>query len=509
MRREAEYIQRADPDKVRKYGQFFTDDSIAGFMAKWIGCDAHTVLDPALGNSVFFRLIRQYNPLCTMVGYEIDPAILDFFGNPTGCSVKCCDYMLDDWDRKYDAIICNPPYNRFQAIDNRDLILETVRKKTGIPISGYTNQAILFLIKSIYQMSECGRVAYIVPSEFLNSAYGTAVKELMRAQRLLRALINFKKDTGIFYQATTTCCILLLDKEPKEKAEFINVAGIGELRALAVGTKRLSPYSRLVDYKDLNAEDKWKKYLYFDLPETHQNLVPVKTYCTISRSIATGANRFFCFNQSKIMETQIPQRFFSKCIRKSADVQGSVLTDQEMERLAGQNKYVYLLDTNQCDDANLSRYLEEAKGKKIDQKYLLKGRNPWFSMEEKPIAPIWISSACREKIKVIRNLAQVKTLTTFHSVFVNPEFSQWTDIIFCYLLTPTGQHLLKKNRKELGGGLTKFQPRDLNDALMIHLQEMSLSDISAVRMIYNELSRKESPKLLDALDDIFSAYINK
>ena len=74
----------------------------------------------------------------------------------------------------------------------------------------------------------------------------------------------------------------------------------------------------------------------------------------------------------------------------------------------------------------------------INKKYLLSCRSPWYSMEQKPIAPIWVSTACRDGLKFIRNLANVNSLTTFHSVFINEPYEKDINVIFCYFLTHSG-----------------------------------------------------------------------
>ncbi|HHV27979.1 MAG TPA: SAM-dependent DNA methyltransferase, partial [Tissierellia bacterium] len=78
MKRENMYYRTTNAEKVKALGQYFTPDVIAEFMAKWVSRDATTVLDPAAGNHIFFRKVRQANPYCQFYGYEIDPEIAMF-----------------------------------------------------------------------------------------------------------------------------------------------------------------------------------------------------------------------------------------------------------------------------------------------------------------------------------------------------------------------------------------------------------------------------------------------
>ena len=150
MNKEKDYSEKVGTKHIRALGQYFTNYRVAEFMCMWACEGAKTMLDPAAGNSVFLCCTQKLNPECTRTGYEIDKTILDYFGNPSSSRILNNDYLLNDWDSYYDAIVCNPPYNRFQAVGNRDTIIEEIFRHTGIRYSGYTNLYILFLIIIIF-----------------------------------------------------------------------------------------------------------------------------------------------------------------------------------------------------------------------------------------------------------------------------------------------------------------------------------------------------------------------
>ena len=128
-------------------------------------------------------------------------------------------------------------------------------------------------------------------------------------------------------------------------------------------------------------------------------------------------------------------------------------------------------------------------------------------MEQKPIAPIWVSTACRDGLKFIRNLANVSSLTTFHSVFINEPFEKDINIIFCYFLTPIAQSILRENRKELGNGLEKFQPNDLKTAKMLDITLLSADDYERINLIYYNMIDNYNSTQIDELNEIFSSYL--
>lgn len=505
MKKEMAYTQGVEAEHIKSYGQYFTKYEVADFMCSWACSNAGTMLDPAVGNSVFLKYTRKHNANCKLTGYEIDAGILNYFGNPVRADIIQGDYLLNDWESKYDAIVCNPPYNRFQAVGNREEILEAIYEHTGERYSGYTNLYILFLLKSIYQLSDRGRLAYIIPSEFMNSKYGTAIKQLLIDKKMLRAIINFQNDREMFFNATTTCCIILLDKEEKEQVSFYNLQSVEELTLDLLADH--NSHAIRVDYGQLTASEKWRSLIHQEDAADFRNLVPVSRFCSVSRGLATGANDFFCFSRKKAKEKEIPEHCLQRCICRSADVKTPFFTSGDYDKLANANKTVYLLDISQKDYEAVKEYIQEGLSAGVDKKFLTSRRKPWYSMEQKAAAPIWVSSACREGLKFVRNLAGAKSLTTFHSVFMNSEFTDEVDVIFSYFLTPAAQTILRENRKELGNGLEKFQPNDLNTANMLDISILTEDDRTKITDIYKEMVLNYKPSHIEELNAIFLSYL--
>lgn len=506
---EMTYSNTISQEHIKKFGQYFTDERIAEFMVKWACKDAKNALDPAVGNSIFLKKIMENYKNCILEGYEIDKKILDFFGNPAKANIHNSDYLTNDWDKKYDAIVCNPPYNKFQSIDNRKEIIEKIFNNTGIRFSSYSNLYIYFLLKSIYQLSTQGKLAYIIPTEFLNSKYGEQIKEILIEKRLINAIINFENDSELFYNATTTSCILLLDKSIKSEIKFYNLKAIDELNII---NEELSSekYCIKVKYESIRAKEKWRCYLKHENNNSsnrYKNIKKISEFCSVKRGIATGDNAFFCLSKSKMEKYKIPIQSVSNCICKSADISNPIFQKSDFDTLKEKDKTVFLLDINENEEEMIKDYISIGIKEGVNKKYLPANRKKWYIMEKKDIAPIWVSSACRDKIKFIRNLTNSKSLTTFHSIFVNKNYEKDTDLIFCYFLTPIAQSLINDNRKELGNGLNKFQPNDLNSANMLDLDIITKDDKQNILNIYGDMKRAYNYNQIEKINDIIAKYV--
>lgn len=508
MELEKKYTAQADPKKLKLLGQYFTPKAIAKFMAAWATDGRKRLLDPAVGNGVFFNEALKINPKLNVEGFEIDKEILDYFNPSEKDRVQICDFLESGWNEKYDAIICNPPYNRFQRLKNRQALFENFKKETGLNVSGYTNQYILFLIKSIYQMSDNGRLAFIIPSEFLNSKYGSDVKQLLLDQQLLKAIVSFDSNVGVFNNAVTTSCIVLLDKQPKSSAFFIKLNGMNELEELQLDSNGVSlPKERTVDYSVLKNIDKWRSLLNNETQQQYRHTVELNKYAKVTRGIATGDNKYFLFTKNMIKALDIPIDQFDKVIAKSADIQGPKFKQSEYRRLVDSNKMIYLFNPTEIDDSGVAAYLKKGVQEGVSSKYLCSHRTPWYRAESKAVAPIWISQASRNGLKIIRNETQFNNLTTFHSLRMHKEYEHLTNVFFCYLLTPLAQNIILQNKKEMGNGLIKYQPNDLNYSEVADLDLLTDVDINKINKIYKTINSKNRSLKIEEIENIFSKYL--
>lgn len=230
--------------------------------------------------------------------------------------------MFNDWENHYDGIICNPPYFKFHDYNNKE-ILQEIETKLGLKLNGFTNLYPLFFLKSAEQLTPNGRAAYIVPSEFLNSDYGKLVKTHLIKNRMLRYIIIFDFEENVFDDALTTSSILLFANDnEKSEVEFIRVKTPDELFALESNLESYpTNQSKIaVPFSSLNPEIKWRAYYQKQNALKFKNLVPFSNFGKVVRGIATGANDYFVFNQSKAKQFDIDEKYLLPCITKSVDV---------------------------------------------------------------------------------------------------------------------------------------------------------------------------------------------
>ena len=484
---EKDYIKKVDINHRKKFAQFFTPIPIADFMAEWVIHDIPynaTILDPAFGLGVFYRSTNMIVPDIAFTGFDIDEtiyniALRNFSISSSRLSLINENYLTSSWEEKYNGIICNPPYLKFHDYDNSSLI-PLVNKKLGIHLNGFTNIYTLFLLKSIIQLKDGGRLAYIIPSEFLNSDYGVEVKRFLLRSNVLRHIVIIDFTKNAFDDALTTACILLCEKSGyKEAVRFSCLNNIKDLHTV------YSDYIE-VETKLLDPEIKWKQYYGSNSSTKYCHLVPFTTFAKVTRGIATGANAYFTFKQSKKELYNIPDNSVLPCICHAIDIQNQIFTKEDFEKLVQADKSVFLF--NGCSNESnryVSIYIRLGVDSGIDKKYLTASRSPWYAIENRKPSPIWATVFNRSGLRFIRNKAGIYNLTTFHCVYTNDTIE--TDILFAYLITEMAKEIFLGNSRQYGNGLIKFEPNDLNKSSVVDLRLLSEEEKIFIKRAYERL----------------------
>lgn len=531
---ENEYVKTVSQEHRKKLAQFFTPYLVAKFMANWIlaNPDCKTILDPAMGLGIFFRaMLENTNKKLSFKGYDIDDKVItsakNLFCDEENLEILQKDYMFNDWNNCYDGIICNPPYLKFHDFTTKDEILAEFQSRLGLKLNGFTNLYTLFLLKSIHQLNKNGRCAYLIPSEFLNSDYGTLVKKYLIENKSLRYVIIFDFKENMFADALTTSSIFLFvndndNNNEKKEVEFINLTSQTALEKL---TEKITDYPNLeiekahkIAYSALNPDIKWRFYYQTQNKQNYKNLVPFSMYAKVVRGIATGDNDYFSFNVQKQIEFGIEDKYLLPCIAKSTDIIGSFFTENNFQELKQKNKKVLLFNgidfKNDLGNEKLKSYIELGEKNGTSQRFLTSNRNPWYALENRIPSPIWVGVFNRTGLRFVRNEANIRNLTTFHCVYFNTMFMQETDLFFAYLLTDLAKEIFNDNKREYGNGLNKFEPNDLNSSKVVDFSILTSSQKAEIITIYNNyrencLNKNTISELLNEINWIFTKIYKK
>ena len=484
---ERGYLDTVGETHRKAFGQFFTHPKVADFMVSWVAASENRhVHDPGFGLGAFYDAASQYGVEFT--ASEIDPKVLDYWRNANPNSridISREDY-LQSWGKSFGNVVCNPPYMRFQKFKNRDLVFHRFEEELGIRLSGYTNSASAFLIKSLSELERSGRLAYIMPLEFLNTGYGTLIKERLIDGAHLDAIISLDCEKDVFPDSITSVGIILYDSSSRfSNVRFFTAHSIESLNSV-LGE---SPVSE-IPYSQLNPSDKWLAYFEGDsISVSNEKSITLDYYGRFTRGIATGANEFFVLRPSDAEKLELEDSELTRIITKSSQIQKPFFTDDDHSDLVNSDEPTLLFSPNGRYSEKAREYIRTGEQRGFHQRFLTKSRTPWYKTESRIPSPLLLGVFARGKFKIVRNESSALNLTCFHGFQPNLSGLKYLDHIFLYLSSTVGQEIISLSMRRYGDGLNKFEPNDLNSALVPNpsiFHEMPSSDIEKALEHLNE-----------------------
>jgi adenine-specific DNA-methyltransferase len=177
---------------VAQLGQVFTPPFIVSQMLQLRQNQGH-ILEPSAGDGSFFANI----PNC--VGIEIDPnhskegmLNIDFF-----------DYPIAE---KFDTIIGNPPYVRYQ-----DIPASTKQKFKSVLFDERSNLYLFFIEKCIKHLQQNGELIFITPRDFLKATSSVKLNKFIYEQGTITDIIDLG-DSKVFNGFSPNCIIWRFEK---------------------------------------------------------------------------------------------------------------------------------------------------------------------------------------------------------------------------------------------------------------------------------------------------------
>ena len=518
---ESAYSERVPLDHRRRFGQFFTPPSIAELMCEWVvSIKPASLLDPAVGLGIFVRKFLEHKIECEITAIDIDSVALNSFSdsNMHGHVTEAIQQDFLTWESpaKFDAILANPPYLRHHDLNyDRDIFRE-IGCRNDIRLSRLTNAYALFILEICRRLNLGGRAAVVVPGEWLNANFGVPIKEFLLRDGFLKKLVYFSHAELVFDDALTTACLLFLERSHEPADEMVHTlfvksgVELAHLRQILSGGNPThdSVFEQRFTADDLLKHPKWNSVLENGQSKTLDGFVPLRELASTCRGIATGANKFFHVSQQYFQEQGISQKHALPCVGRANSVNGLIFSQDDLDQLAEEDRPTYLISfDDDLSDAE-KRYVLKGESEGLHRRYLTSARSPWYRMEQRDPAPIWAAVFGRKELRFIWNQAGVANLTTFHCVYPHDKRPVFVQALLGCLNSRIVQKRSRSHQRVYGGGLLKYEPKDL---LEIPLPDLRLVSESTTRelaehfLALNQTILEKSqhlPQILEKLDQL-------
>lgn len=456
-------------EKLRDKGQFWTPDWIAEAMVSYVSEDTDLVFDPATGRGAFLNALEKLNiPDISYYGIDIDPEVLqdNIYKNPS-CIVELRDFIKTPPQRKFKAIVANPPYIRHHRIDaeTKVFLKQLCARIAGFSIDGRAGYHIYFLIQALNILEHEGKLAFIMPADSCEGTFATKLWKWITERYCLECVVTFDERATPFPKVDTNAMIVFIKNSKPHKDLYwvkVNKAFSKDL----IGFIKSGFNKQL--FEDITiSERQLKEALETGLSRPEQNRngyeYHLNDFARVMRGIATGANNFFFLTRNQANEHGIPDQFFKVAVGRTRDATGNILTKEDIISLDKINRPTLLFSINGHGilPKAVEKYLQVGEELGLPNRPLIKQRTPWYKMEKREVPPLLFAYLGRRNTRFIRNEANVLPLTGFLCVYPIHNDELYINNLWKALNHPDTLKNLHLVGKSYGSGAIKVEPRNL------------------------------------------------
>jgi adenine-specific DNA-methyltransferase len=500
--------------KQKMRGGYYTPKEISDFLSDWaIGSNKDLeILEPSMGDGNFILSVAEKLLSNGASKKSIGKNVwgIEFIKEEkdkvtkrlkaSGFSAENFNIFNDDYfsvfdkmlyDKKYDIIVGNPPFIRYQNFPEkqRDLALKILKQK-GFKLNKLTNAWLFFLLLSATCLKEKGKIAMVIPAELLQVKYAEQARVFLSNHFQSVSIVTFKK--LVFEGIQQEVVLVLAEKNEGEKNKGIDVIEIESAKDLKELNKILG---KPTHFKPVNPyTDKWTQYF---LNKNEINLIkkvlsnekikPLGDILEIDVGIVTGRNNFFVINQEAINKHQL-HNYVIPLVGRTAHINGSIVFDENnWKDLSKKGEKVFLLSINGAKYEDLGKgvlkYIKQGEQNDIDKGYKCRIRKRWYSVPSVWTPDAFLFRQIYKFPKIVLNKANVVTTDTIHRVRIKKGVNKEQAVAsFMNSLTLAFSEIFGRS---YGGGVLELEPSEAENIPLPYFAETRLNFDKTKKMIEN------------------------
>lgn len=474
--------ERRRKEEQKRLGAFYTPPTMAAKLVDWaIRQPTDRVIDPSHGGSVFLELAKsrlralggREEQLPTLVyGIDIDEKTLSPGHQQAGRGevtlIHSDFFEIDPCSLpRFAANIGNPPYVRYQSWSAKTSAAHGIASDMGVRLTRLASTWAPFILHGCRFLQPGGRMAQVLPAEFLHAQYAAPVIEYL--QSAFRAVTVVLFEERVFPGALEEVVLLFAEGFGEGPAPGVGILPVRDLSGLRLeqidgrGRGRLLPGTALVPLLPSRTQA-----LYHRLART-PDVRRMGELASVNIGAVTGANHFFVRTRAEIQERGFDPSLFMTAISKASNVQGARLTSSDVDRLASAGGSTELLATNghsQEQLASIGELLAEGEGEGLHERYKCRVRSPWWSVPlPRGGAPdLFLTYMNNFAPRLVRNAAGAVSTNTVHQVACTSGVAPTALCVAFYnSLTLLSAEIVGRS---YGGGILKLEPTEAERLLI-------------------------------------------
>lgn len=484
-----------DGTRLRKArGAFFTPPELCTYICDWaVRTPRDRVLEPSCGEAAFLlTAARRLDALAApadptqLVGVELhaDSAetargLVAEAGRPVDVTVA--DFFTVPGCRRFDAVVGNPPYVRYQGFTGASRIAgRRAALNGGVGLTALASSWAAFTVHAAEFLRPGGRLGLVLPAELLTVNYAADVRRYLmeRFGRVRLVMFTERVFPGVLEEVVLLLAEDALAPGGTGHCELRQITSAAELAGEFQGGEfqgdefQGGERTRVHRWRPVDTSAKWTPAL---LPATALEIYAplvsgdgftgLQTWGETTLGAVTGRNSYFALSPARASQLRLrPTETLPLSPPGSRHLRGLSLPAAAWRELgeAGARTLLFRPGTDRRTmSRGACRYLAHGEDDGVPEAYKCRVRAPWWQVPLVAPAELLLTYMNADTPRLVTNSAGVRHLNSVHGVYLHEHArglgSELLPLAGLNSLTLLGAELVGR---AYGGGMLKLEPRE-------------------------------------------------
>jgi len=477
----------ADTASLRKArGAFFTPADLSDFICRWaIRKPADRVLEPSCGEAAFLvsaalRLNelgapRRNGQLAGVELHEASVASAQAFVAATGrtAQVQVGDFFEVPSERRFDAVVGNPPYVRYQGFSGEARAASRrAALRGGVGLTGLASSWAAATVHAAEFLRPGGRLGLVLPAELLTVNYAADVRRYLMQSfgRVRLVMFTDRIFPGVLEEVVLLLADDALATGGTDHCELHQITNTSDLDAVLGEDPSGSPARHRWWPTDTSA--KWTPALlsttalgiYAPLV-AGKGFTGLRSWGETTLGAVTGRNNFFALSPTQVRDLRLREtETLPLSPPGSRHLRGLSLTAAAHQQLGDVGARTLLFrpgPDRRAMSAGARRYLAHGEAQGVHEAYKCRVRTPWWQVPINTAPDLFLTYMNADTPRLSTNTTRALHLNSVHGVYLHDD----TQLLGRELLPLASLNTLTLLGAELvgrayGGGMLKIEPRE-------------------------------------------------